>query len=143
MNTKHLALAFSTSALLLSGCANVTNGEHYASFDGMPDEVCIVKNPRVKITNALPAIQRAFERRNVRTHIVNFSDNCPCAYTVEYSARRSWDAATYLRTAYVELKKDQHPVARAKYQAGPFTLTKWGRTEERLDTMVGELFATK
>ena len=106
MNTKHVALALSATVLLLSGCANVTNGEHYASFDGMPDEVCIVKNPRVKIANALPAIQRAFERRNVRTHIVDFSDNCPCAYTVEYSALRSWGAATYFRTSSVEPKKD-------------------------------------
>lgn len=79
----------------------------------------------------------------VRTHLVEFSDDCPCTYTVEYSARRSWDAATYLLTAHVVLNKDKRPVARADYTAGPFTLTKWGRTEERLDTMVGELFSQK
>lgn len=142
MTSKHIAL-IATSTLLLAGCANVTNGIHYATFDGMPNEVCIVKNPRVTIANALPAIQNGFERRGVRTHLVEFSDDCPCAYTVEYSARRSWDAATYLRTAHVVLNKDKRPVARAEYKAGPFTLTKWGRTEERLDTMVGELFSQK
>ncbi len=126
--------------LLLAGCTNVTNGVHYATFDGMPKEVCIVKNPHVTIGNALPAIQNGFERRGVHTHIVDFSTDCPCTYTVEYSARRSWNATTYLRTAYVVLNKDNRPVARAEYTASPYTLTKWGRTEERLDAMVGELF---
>ena len=102
-----------------------------------------MKNPRVTIRNALPAIQNGFERRGVRTQLVDFTDDCPCAYTVEYSARRSWSAATYLRTAFVVLNKDKQPIARAEYTASPFTLTKWGRTDERLDSMVGELFTQK
>ena len=80
MTSKHIAL-IATSTLLLAGCANVTHGVHYATFDGIPNEVCIVKNPRVTIANALSAIQNGFERRSVRTHLVEFSDDCPCAYT--------------------------------------------------------------
>ncbi|MBP3439523.1 MAG: hypothetical protein J6K46_09450 [Sutterella sp.] len=47
---------------------------------------------------------------------------------------------TYLVSANMTLYKNGRAVLTAKYKAGSGTLTKFGRTEERIDNVVGQLF---
>lgn len=127
--------------IFLSGCANVTSGNRYAGYTEKPAEICIVKNPRVTFSQALDSIELALAKRDVKYHIVTNASDCKvdCAYMLNYEARRSWDFTTYLGSADLVLKKNGQIISSAKYQAGSMTLTKWGKTEERIDGMVGEL----
>lgn len=53
--------------------------------------------------------------------------------------QRSWDATTYLGLAELTLYKNGAIVSTAMYKAGSMTLTKWGKTAERIDKTVGKL----
>ncbi len=53
--------------------------------------------------------------------------------------RRSWSYTTYLGSIDLSLYKNRTLISRAKYRAGKLTLTKWGRTAERIDKAVGKL----
>lgn len=134
-------LAAAVGPLILTGCANVTKGQQYAGFTEIPKEICIVQNPRVKMNQALSGITSALENRNIKYHLVANRTDCnpDCAYMLKYEARRSWDMTTYLGSANLRLFKNGELVARSDYKAGSATLTKWGKTEERLDGLVGEL----
>lgn len=58
---------------------------------------------------------------------------------MSYVMRRSWDATTYLGLAELTLHRNNAIVSTAKYKAGSMTLTKWGKTAERIDKTVGKL----
>ena len=125
---------------LLAGCANVTTSEHYQGFEGKPDKVCIINNPATKISLVVSGIGKALNRRGVEYSFVDSRDQCDCEYTIDYVARRSWDFTTYLGSADMTLYKNGKAVSSANYNAGEMTFTKWGRTEERIDNVVGQLF---
>lgn len=137
---KILLAAACIASLTLTGCANVTSGQQFEGFTEVPTEICIVKNPRVKFTQALDSITMALAERRIKYHVAASEDECKdCQYILHYEARRSWDFATYLRSANLRLFKNGLLVAKADYKAGPATLTKFGNTTERIDGMVGEL----
>lgn len=46
---------------------------------------------------------------------------------------------TYLGSAELTLYKNNTLVSSAQYKAGSMTLTKWGKTAERIDETVGKL----
>ena len=54
---------------LLSGCANVTSGHRVVHTKEKPAQICIVKNPKVRISAALPALQSALSRRGIRSTV--------------------------------------------------------------------------
>ena len=116
MKNKVIGLSVAlTLATLMVGCANVTTGQLHAPLEVMPTEVCIIRNPQVTIDAAIPSLQSA------------------------YVMRRSWDATTYLGLAELTLYRNNAIVSTAKYKAGSMTLTKWGKTAERIDKTVGKL----
>ena len=124
---------------LLSGCANVTSGHRVVHTNEKPAQICIVKNPKVRISAALPALQSALSRRGIRSTVAANPAKCPCAYRLNYTMRRSWSYTTYLGSIDLSLYKNRTLISRAKYRAGKLTLTKWGRTAERIDKAVGKL----
>lgn len=124
---------------VLFGCANVTTGSLQSPLDDYPSDVCILENPRVKINTALPSMEKAFERRGIKAVVCQDADECRSPWRVDYVMRRSWDFTTYLGTAEITLRKDGRLISKAQYKAGNFALTKWGRTDERIDGVVGKL----
>ena len=124
---------------LLSGCANVTTGSLTQPLDSKPSVVCIVRNPEVKITAALPYLQKAFARRGIESEVCDKREDCQSPWTLDYEFRRSWDMTTYLSSGDLVLYEGTKIVATANYSAGSWTLTKWGRTEERIDGLVAKL----
>lgn len=128
------------AATLLAGCANVTTSEQFDGFSGKPDKVCVIRHPETKINQVVNGIRHALERRGVEYTFVDAREECRCEYSIEYTARRSWDLTTYLGSADMTLYKNGRAVSAAKYKAGSGTLTKFGRTEERIDNVVGQLF---
>lgn len=132
-------LAACLASFVLFGCANVTTGSLQSPLEDYPSDVCILENPRVKINTALPSMEKAFERRGIKAVVCRDADECRSPWRVDYVMRRSWDFTTYLGTAEITLRKDGRLISKAQYKAGNFALTKWGRTDERIDGVVGKL----
>ena len=128
-----------TLATLMVGCANVTTGQLHAPLEVMPTEVCIIRNPQVTIDAAISSLQSAFQRRGIKSTVVDDVGACRSEYRLSYVMRRSWDATTYLGLAELTLYRNNAIVSTAKYKAGSMTLTKWGKTAERIDKTVGKL----
>ena len=124
---------------LIAGCANVTSGHRVVHMKEKPAQICIVKNPKVRISAALPALKSALSRRGIRPIVAANPAKCPCDYRLNYTMRRSWNYTTYLGSIDLSLYKKRTLISRAKYRAGKLTLTKWGRTAERIDKAVGKL----
>lgn len=127
------------SVVMLSGCANVTSGSLHAPLNEWPSEICIIENPKVKISAALPAMQEAFARRNIKTEVCSNVQDCKSPWRLEYVMRRSWDVTTYLGSGQMTLRKDGRIVSTSSYEAGDFSFNKWGKTDERIDGMVAKL----
>ena len=134
-----LLLSAAIAAVTLTGCANVTTGQALASFDTKPTEVCIVRNPKVRINAAIPSLQSAFRKRGIATTVVEAPSDCKSEYRLNYVMRRSWDFTTYLGAGELTLLRNDAIVSTSSYKARSLTLTKWGKTEERIDEMVGKL----
>ncbi len=126
-------------AAFLTGCANVSSGRIVTDLNEKPTHICIVKNPKVRINAALPSLKAALNRRGIQSTVVDDASQCPCEYRMNYTMRKSWDLTTYLGSVDLSLYKAQTLVSTAKYEAGSMTLTKWGKTEDRIDETVGKL----
>lgn len=133
--------ATAAGSMLLTGCANITSGGPVAPLQEKPDEICIIKNPKVTYRDAVPYLQRAFKLRGIATHVVDTPQQCKktCPWKLRYSMRRSWDWSTYLGTVNLRLHKDGHLVSQADYEAGYYSFSKWGSSDSRIDGVVGSL----
>ncbi len=116
---------FAASTALIAGCANVTSGHRVVHMKEKPAQICIVKNPKVRISAALPALKSALSRRGIRPIVAANPAKCPCDYRLNYTMRRSWSYTTYLGSIDLFLYKKRTLISRAKYRAGKLTLTKW------------------
>ena len=75
-----------TLATLMVGCANVTTGQLHAPLEVMPTEVCIIRNPQVTIDAAIPSLQSAFQRRGIKTAVVDDVGACSSEYRLSHAA---------------------------------------------------------
>lgn len=132
---KSLALA---SAILISGCAAVNNVTP-AQKDENIQHVCVVRNPQVKIAETINIIREGFSRHGISTSIVDSDSSCK--YSVTYTARRSWDFSFYLGRFEMQLWKEGRQIASAEYVQRSGSLSKWGKTKERMDAMIDQMLA--
>ncbi|MBF1237026.1 MAG: hypothetical protein HXM42_01110 [Lautropia mirabilis] len=132
---KSLALA---SAILISGCAAVNNVTP-AQKDENIQHVCVVKNPQVKIAETINIIREGFSRHGISTSVVDSDSSCK--YSVTYTARRSWDFSFYLGRFEMQLWKEGRQIASAEYVQRSGSLSKWGKTKERMDAMIDQMLA--
>lgn len=140
MNIRRLCLVLSAASIaLLTGCANTTTGKFHAPLEVKPSDVCIIRNPSVQIDAAIPSLQIAFQRRGIASTVVDNATECKTDFRLNYVMRRSWDVTTYLGSAQLTLLRNNTVISTANYEAGDLTLTKWGKTEQRIDGMVGKL----
>ena len=105
-------------------------------------EVCIVRNPKVTVSDFISVLQDGFNRHGVPTRVVepNLPNNCDA--TLTYTALRSWDMALYISHAELRLWRAGRQIGAADYHLkgkGGFALTKWGSTQKKMDPVIDQL----
>ncbi len=128
--------------VMISACTAVTVIPFDASLNAR--HVCIQDNPRVTIGDFVQIVRDGFQRHGISTEVITNLKPTHCEFTLTYTARRSWDIATYLSIAELVLMKDGREVARANYHLrgkGGLALNKWASTKSKMDPVIDELLA--
>jgi hypothetical protein len=127
--------------LLLSGCTAV----QVSPLHSINQHVCIEENPAVTINDFVPVLQSGFARHGIQTKVYSTIQRGECSHIVTYTARRSWDLATYLSTAEIHvLDGDRRTLASATYRLrnkGGLSLMKWQGTEAKIGPVIDEMLA--
>lgn len=108
--------------------------------------VCIRDNPKVTIDDFVPVLREGFDRHAISTEVFSGERPARCEYILTYTARRSWDMATYLSQASLQIDKAGRIVASAEYRLrgkGGLSLTKWQGTKAKMDPVIDELIRGK
>lgn len=104
--------------------------------------VCIEENPKVQVSDLLMVLENGFNQRGIDTMVYHGKVPERCNYTLWYTARRSWDVATFLREADLRLRHGDQTIATASYRhSGGLALNKWASTASKLDPMIAQLLA--
>ncbi|HMN44100.1 MAG TPA: Sbal_3080 family lipoprotein [Povalibacter sp.] len=106
--------------------------------------VCIQENPKVTIDDFVPVLREGFDRHAISTEVFSGTRPDRCEYILTYTARRSWDMATYLSQAALRIEKDGRIVASADYHLrgkGGLSLMKWQGTKAKMDPVIDELLS--
>ena len=127
-------------AIGLAGCTsvNVRPPDDIASIS----QVCIVRNPRVTVSDFIEVLQDGFERNGIATSVVEQAQANACPATLTYTALRSWDFKLYISHAELRLWRNGRQIGSADYHLkgkGGFALTKWGSTREKMDPVIDQL----
>lgn len=102
--------------------------------------ICIVHNPKVAVNGFEGDIASNLTALNIKSRRV-LSSNQQCPYTLDYSARKSWDFTPYIGSMEFMVSKDDELIGSASYKQGNnFNLSKWGQAEEAMSEMLRELF---
>ena len=126
----------------VSACTSIS--VHPVDPDLQVRHVCIQDNPQVIIDGFVEYLQDDFQRHGITTEVIGTQRPRHCDYVLSYTARRSWDIATYMSTASVSLTRNGRSVASANYRLkgkGGMSLTKFKGTESKLDDIVDQLLA--
>ena len=126
--------------LAASGCTSI-NVRPVAPTANL-QQVCIVNNPKVIVSDFISVLQDGFSRHNIATSIVESSEAESCHVTLTYTALRSWDFKPYISHAELRLWRDGKQIGAADYHLkgkGGFALTKWGSTKEKMDPVIDRL----
>lgn len=127
---------------LLAACTSV-NVRPLSSSTALR-QVCIVKNPKVTVSDFVPALQDGFNRHEIVTLVVDESQAGKCDVTLTYTALRSWDFKPYLSHAELRLWRGGRQIGSADYHLkgkGGLTFSKFGSTREKMDPVIDSLLA--
>jgi hypothetical protein len=107
--------------------------------------VCIQENPKVIVADFLSVVRQGFDRHGISTEVYR-SDKPPehCEYTLTYTARQTWDLATYLSFAELEIRRGAELVSSGHYHLrnkGGFSLTKWASTASKIDPVMNQMLS--
>lgn len=92
----------------------------------------------------MQVMQEGFTRHGVTSQVISGDTALGCAYTASYTARRSWDFATYLSQAQIDVQRDGRQIATAHYHLrnkGGLALNKWAGTRSKILPVIDELLA--
>ena len=123
----------------MSSCTSI-------NVDPLPSgitDVAICENPKVQVSGFLNLLESAFRDHSIRTKVFREEDAPDSGYVVSYTARRSWDLATYLSEAEIWVRRDGDQVAYANYHLigkGGLSLAKWAGIETKMAPVFEELF---
>lgn len=103
--------------------------------------ICIIHNPKVAINGFENDIASNLATLNIKSYRISSLSNQQCPYTLDYSARKSWDWTPYIGSMDFMVSKDNELIGSASYkQSNNFNLSKWGQAEDAMSEMFIELF---
>jgi len=135
-------LACSIAIITLSACTSVSVRPVDPALN--VQHVCIQDNPQVIIDGFVDYLQDDFQRHGISTEVIGTQRPGNCEYVLSYTARRSWDLATYMSTAAISLTRNGRSIANVNWRLkgkGGLSLTKFKGTESKLDDIVDQLLA--
>lgn len=126
---------------VLAGCTSVQVQKVDRTQHAI-EAICIVRNPKVAVSDMLSVMESGLMRHGISSRIIGnaeaFKEACP--YTLDYTAKRSWDMAPYLTFAELQLRKNGQAIGMATYRhSGGLALNKWASTESKLAPVIDEL----
>lgn len=127
----------------LSACTSVQIKPVSVANNDPVQEVCIVNNSQVTIPNFESIIIKRIQSHNIRTKTIHSVNKNDCQYKLYYTARRSWDLATYLSQADLKLYKNNMLVGSVEFKQGGASPIKWRGVESKMNPLVDKLFAGK
>lgn len=95
------------------------------------NHICINENRSVQVPDFVAIMQEGFELNGISSELVTGPMPRDCEYSVNYTARRSWDIKLYLTQAQIDIQRDGRAIASASYNLKG-TLTRG--LDERADT---------
>ena len=126
--------------ICLSGCAGPNIKIQPVPEQENIESICIIYNPKVAVEGFESDIASNLMTLNIKSRRV-LSANQQCPYTLDYSARKSWDFGTYIGSMDFMVSKDNELIGVAKYKQGNnLNLGKWGRARNTMQEIFRELF---
>jgi hypothetical protein len=130
------------SSAALTGCTSVR--VNAVAAEHRIDHICIQNNPRVIVSDFVAVMQEGFQAHGISSQLVTTPAQARCLFTATYTARRSWDFATYLTEAQIDILRDGRQIASANYHLkgkGGFALNKWAGTRTKILPVIDQLLA--
>lgn len=128
--------------LFQTGCTSIETVP--LPYDPSIGTVKIIYNPKVKVSDFVSVMQNHFSIHGIPTVLVKEEYAAQKEeYTVQYTARRSWDFVTYLSYADVNVYKAGHLIGKAHFHLvgkGGFSFYKWDSTNTKLTPMYEDFF---
>ncbi|MEM7506470.1 MAG: Sbal_3080 family lipoprotein [Pseudomonadota bacterium] len=135
---KYLLLAVSTFAIV--ACSIKQDVRPVAAKP--VDTLCVETNRDVAQPGFEPALVRQIAARSIAVQTVDRASREECATVMTYTANWRWDLALYLYYAELIVTDDSGEIGRAVYDAkqGGLNFGKFGRTEDKIQSLVTQLF---
>ena len=130
------------SGLTLTGCTSIS--VKAVAAEHRIEHICIQNNPRVTVSDFVPVMQEGFQAHGISSKVVANPVGAECLFTAIYTARRSWDMATYLSEAQIDILRDGRNIASANYHLkgkGGLSLNKWVGTRTKILPVIDQLLA--
>jgi hypothetical protein len=141
-SSANIAALVLISSFMLGGCTAVrvqpVGAEHKITH------ICINDNPRVIVRDFIQVMQEGFRKYGISSDVITGPSSVGCTYTSNYTARQTWDFATYLADAQIDIMQDGRQIASANYHLrgkGGYSLTKWANTRSKILPVIDQLFA--
>lgn len=152
------------ASILIGGCTSITVTPLDAAYD--VKHVCIRENPKVMLPEMVPVITEGLTRHNISSEFIPstldkqalqsrdesrdfdlyYMNLTPapdhCEFSLVYTARRTWDVATYLSTADIAILTKAGMIAKAHYKLrnkGGLSLLKYQGVKAKIDPVMDEL----
>lgn len=135
---KILQVLMGAAFIFIVGCTSIDVRPISHSHNLM--HVCIEDNPKVIVRDFVAAIEYHLERYAITSEL--FQNRAPthCEFILQYTARQSWDFATYLSYAELRLQKRNVRVGYAQYKHhGGLSMLKWQGSRTKLKPVIEQL----
>lgn len=126
----------------LSGCTVVTVKPLDKSAG--VEHVCILENPKVKVSNFLSVVEEGFDRHGISTEVISGEPPARCEHLLSYTALRTWDVVLYLHHAELSIEHENSQIGYGEYRLrgkGGFALNKFAGTKSKMNPVIDELLA--
>lgn len=122
-----LMLVSSCTSLKTNRVANINNAE-----------ICVINNLNIK-SDFTAAYVRQIINNGYKARLVNEAEASDCLITSTYTAKFGFHWGVYLAIANFKVFKNGELIGDANYRAPRMDVTKHGRVEGKIDTIVNEL----
>ena len=126
-------------AMLVTGC---TITQHVQPVPpNTLSSLCIEENDETWSKEFLPTLRAQLEHRGIASTVYQGTPPESCRYRLTYDVNWGWDLAVYLTYANLRIYDGIKPIGEATYDArdGGGRFDKFGRTEEKLNTLLDQL----